>query len=157
MDNRWVIGLAVGILGLASLTACGSTSKAAGARLTTTTASSQPAAPAGSCPSSTPGDRFSASPFASSVSGTVVADASGKGARSLNPLPRAGSLNVVYNCSTGSMTVARKPDIKATFSCVGGPSLITFGKTKVINHNPVTVRMSNPKESWTVQMVLADH
>jgi hypothetical protein len=84
-----------------------------------------------------------------------VADTSGKGAQSLGPLPRAGSLNVIYNCAAGSMTVTRKPDIKATFTCVGGPSLITFGATKVVNNNPVNVSMTDQNANWRVQLVLS--
>lgn len=54
------------------------------------------------------------------------------------------------------MTVMRSPDIKATFTCVGGPSLIAFGATNVVNRNPITVSMTDPKAEWNVQMVLAD-
>ncbi len=53
------------------------------------------------------------------------------------------------------MTVTRKPDIKATFNCVGGPSLITFGATKVVNKNSVDVSVTDQNENWKVQLVLS--
>lgn len=139
------------VVSMALITGCGSGgSHGEAARTSTDPATSGASGRA----TSTPGDSFSATPFASSVTGTLVADVSGHGPRSLVPLPRAGSLNVIYNCAKGSMTVSRKPDIKATFTCVGGPSVITFGTTKVVNRNPVTVNMTDPKTKWAVQLVL---
>jgi|SRR4051812_2692051 hypothetical protein len=142
-----------GAVVLVALTGCGSAGQHSAGAVTsmaspTPVSSSRPAA------STAPGT-FSATPFASTVTGTVVADTSGKGAQSLGPLPRAGSLNVIYNCAAGSMTVTRKPDIKATFTCVGGPSLITFGATKVVNNNPVNVSMTDQNANWRVQLVLS--
>lgn len=157
MNSGWAIGVAAGAIGLSVLSACGSTSRAtAGHHPLTTTASSEPPSVAlGSSAASASGEHFSASPFASPVTGTVVVDAAGSGARSLAPLPRTGSLEVVYSCSTGSMSVTRKPDIKATFSCVDGPSLITFAATKVVNANPVRVTMTDPEAKWTIQLILS--
>lgn len=150
---RHALAVVGGAVVLVVLTGCGSGGQHSGPPVANT---ASPIPGSSSRPAASPApDTFSASPFASTVTGTVVADTSGKGAQSLAPLPRAGSLNVIYNCAAGSMTVARKPDIKATFTCIGGPSVITFGKTKVVNKNPVEVSMSDQNENWTVQLVLS--
>jgi hypothetical protein len=51
--------------------------------------------------------------------------------------------------------VSATTDLKATFTCAGGPSLITFGATKVVNNNPVDVSTTDQNQNWKVQLVLS--
>ncbi|NNG38465.1 hypothetical protein HJ588_04145 [Flexivirga sp. ID2601S] len=150
---RKVAGAAAAGVALAALTGCGPDT-AASAGGPSSTATVTPAPDAATSTRTAPGGSFSASPFVAPVTGTVVADASGTGPKSLGPLPDGRSLNVVYDCARGSMTATREPDITSTFSCVGGPSLITFAAITAGNRNPVEVSMTDPTAQWSVKLVV---
>ena len=85
--------------------------------------------------------------------GKTFFEDSGNGNRNLAPIPGTGSLEVLYSCKTGRMDISRAPDIGASFDCIGGPSLITFGKTSLKNNNPVQLRMDSSSH-WDVQLLL---
>ncbi|TWE10118.1 hypothetical protein [Rudaeicoccus suwonensis] len=98
---------------------------------------------------------FSASPVTpTGATGDEFDDASGPGTRSLSPLPAAGVLEVLYSCGLGNtMTVSRKPDLKVTTSCIGGPSLVTLGQSRP-NANPVVISLSNATAPWSARVLL---
>jgi hypothetical protein len=85
--------------------------------------------------------------------GKTFVEDSGNGNKDLAPIPGTGSLEVLYSCETGRMTISRAPDINASFDCIGGPGLIGFGKTSVKNDNPVQLRMDS-NSHWDVQLLL---